>query len=321
MSKPRTYISLFTGIGGFDLGFDRAGLRCVGQVEIDPYCRGELRKLWPNVRRFGDIRTVKASDFDEHPDIICGGFPCQDISTANHAGVGIAGTKSGLWSEFIRLIREFRILRPLRRLYAVVENVANLLNRGLGRILGDLAEIGFNAEWEVLPGYPFGADILRERLFIVAQPQQERWTRILRGRLGIGIAPHPAWGSPDSLDTPDDRAQRIESWLRQPAILRSLDGLPSKLVEHQLGGFGNAVIPQVAEWIARQVLRAESSDRRIRNPVGDAEESGENGVISSANEDSSVIGQSCSMQISDIKDTGSARPSATPLPPVQEERA
>jgi DNA (cytosine-5)-methyltransferase 1 len=235
-----------------DLGLERAGMRCVAQVEIDPFCRRVLAKHWPDVPRFEDVRTVTAESLRdvEAIDVIAGGFPCQDISTANHAGRGIDGAKSGLWSEFMRLVCDFR---PR---FVLVENVANLLSRGMGRVLGDLAASGYDAEWDCIPAWPLGADIARERVFIVAQPEQERREGILRGELGFGFVSHEAWGTPDSLDTPDDRALRIESWLREPAILRSLNGVPAALVERQLGGFGNAVCPQVGEWIGRRIVAA-----------------------------------------------------------------
>src|SRR5438309_1442418 len=131
-----THGSLFAGIGGFDLGFERAGIETVWQVEIDPFCRKVLEKHWPNVRRFEDVRKCGAHNL-ERVDIVTGGFPCQDVSAANTEGEGLDGDRSGLWFEYQRIISE---LRPA---IAVVENVANLLNRGIERILGGLAEIGY----------------------------------------------------------------------------------------------------------------------------------------------------------------------------------
>src|SRR5687767_562507 len=111
-----TFGSLFAGIGGFDLGFERAGMRCEWQVEIDPYCRRVLAKHWPDVRRWDDVRTFPP-DGDWGVDVICGGFPCQDISAAGKQA-GIEGERSGLWGEYERIIR---VLRPR---IVVVENVA-----------------------------------------------------------------------------------------------------------------------------------------------------------------------------------------------------
>ncbi len=168
-----THGSLFAGIGGFDLGFERAGIRTIWQVEIDAYCRRLLAKNFPLAVRFDDIRTVCGIQH-AHPcpgrmrhltwvDIISGGFPCQDISNAGKRA-GIDGERSGLWSEFARIIRE---LRPR---YVVVENVAALLGRGMERVLGDLAACGYDAEWQSIRASDVGAPHRRERIWIVAYP-------------------------------------------------------------------------------------------------------------------------------------------------------
>jgi DNA (cytosine-5)-methyltransferase 1 len=249
------FLSLFAGIGGLDLGLERSGMTCVGQVEIDPFCRRVLAKHWPNVWRHDDVRTLSRELVREHcghVDLICGGFPCQDISCANHRGLGIDGPRSGLWREFHRLIGD---LRPA---LAVVENVPALAGRGLCRVLGDLAEIGYDAEWDCVSVCDFGGDIERKRLFIVAFAESQGWPEFLCGKSRFGVAPHPAWGSPDSLDTPVDRRNRIEAWLGQPAIFGSPYGIPSRLAEWMLGAYGNAVCPQVGEWIGRRIMEVSS---------------------------------------------------------------
>lgn len=123
--------SLFSGIGGMDLGLERAGMRCAWQIEIDEHKRSVLSKHWPNVPKFNDVRECGKHNL-EPVDLIAGGFPCQDVS---HAGprIGINGARSGLWSEFHRIIYE---LRPR---YTLVENVTGLLDRGIERVLGDLS--------------------------------------------------------------------------------------------------------------------------------------------------------------------------------------
>jgi DNA (cytosine-5)-methyltransferase 1 len=131
--------SLFSGIGGFELGLERAGMRVLWQAETDPYASAVLAKHWPGVRNHGDVRNVRAGAV-EPVDVICGGFPCQDISNAGKRA-GIDGERSGLWSEYARIVGE---LRPR---YVIVENVAALLGRGIERVLGDLAALGFDAEW------------------------------------------------------------------------------------------------------------------------------------------------------------------------------
>ena len=155
-------LDLFSGIGGFSLGLERAGFKTVAFCEIESYCRAVLRKHWPDVPIFEDVRTLHTADVGAI-DLICGGFPCQDISNAGKRA-GIEGSRSGLWSEFARLIGE---IRPR---YVIVENVAALLGRGMGRVLGDLAEIGYDTEWEIISAADVGALHRRERVWIVAYP-------------------------------------------------------------------------------------------------------------------------------------------------------
>ncbi len=171
-------LDLFSGIGGFSLGLERAGMRTVAFCEIEPYCRAVLRKHWPDVPRYDDVRTLTADRLDADgivPDVICGGFPCQDISTAGK-GAGLEGERSGLWSEYKRLIGE---VRPK---YVIVENVAALLNRGLDRVLGDLAEIGYDAQWHCIPACAVGAPHRRDRIWIMAYPESVGWERCWSSR-------------------------------------------------------------------------------------------------------------------------------------------
>lgn len=153
--------SLFAGIGGFDLGLERAGMECAWQVEREPYAVKVLEKHWPCVRRHDDVCTFPPTRGDWSVDLICGGFPCQDISIAGK-GLGLAGERSGLWNEFARIVGE---LRPS---YVIVENVAAILARGMATVLSDLSEIGYDAEWHVIPASAAGAPHRRERVWIVA---------------------------------------------------------------------------------------------------------------------------------------------------------
>ncbi len=157
--------SLFAGIGGFDLGFERAGFKTVWQVEINEYCRKVLARHFPDAERYADIRECGVHNL-KPVDVICGGFPCQDISNAG-LRAGIDGERSGLWREMHRIISE---LRPR---YVVVENVAALLGRGISRVLGDLSEIGYDAEWQVISAADVGAPHLRERIWIMAYAGSE----------------------------------------------------------------------------------------------------------------------------------------------------
>jgi len=169
---PMTVGSLFSGIGGFDLGFTRAGYDIKWQIEIDPWARSVLARHWPRARRFVDVRRASLYNL-ESVDVICGGFPCTDISTAGK-GLGIDGPESGLWTYFARIVRD---LRPR---YVVVENPSAILSRGLGRILGDLAEGWAHIEWDCIPAAAAGAPHLRDRLWLVAARDGLSGGRLLR---------------------------------------------------------------------------------------------------------------------------------------------
>jgi DNA (cytosine-5)-methyltransferase 1 len=153
-------LDLFSGIGGFSLGLERAGMRTVAFCEINPYCQAVLAKHWPGVPVHGDIRQLRGADIGP-VDVICGGFPCQDISTAGK-GAGLAGARSGLWSEYRRLIEE---CQPQ---WVVIENVSALRSRGLDQVLGEVSALGFDAEWHCIPAAAVGAPHRRDRVWIVA---------------------------------------------------------------------------------------------------------------------------------------------------------
>lgn len=232
-----TFGSLFAGIGGFDLGFERAGMTCKWQVEINEYCQRVLAKHWPDVRRWDDVRTWPQPD-TERVDVICGGFPCIDISSSGKKG-GIEGQYSGLWSEFARIICQ---LRPS---IVVVENVADIVHRGLGDVLGDLARCGFDAEWDVLPACAFGLPQRRERMFVIAYSHgQRREGSEERHREGSFTE---GWNYRDGLALAQRRAGDARSWVR-----RAANGVPRRV--DRLRSLGNAVVPQVAEWIGRRLM-------------------------------------------------------------------
>ena len=170
-----TFGSLFCGVGGFDLGFERAGMVCRWQVEINPQCRNVLGYHWPalDLHRGEDVRHVKTADF-VRPDVICGGFPCQGLSVAGRRA-GLAGERSGLFHEFMRIAAEFR---PG---WLVIENVPGLLSsnggRDMGTVLGTLGQLGYRWAYRVLDAQFFGVAQRRRRVFIVAS---------------AGDRPHPA---------------------------------------------------------------------------------------------------------------------------------
>lgn len=159
--------SLFAGIGGLELGLEAAtGGRTVWQCEIDPFCRRVLAKNWPDAIRFEDITTM--GEGIPPVDIVCGGFPCQDISLAGK-GAGLDGARSGLFFELARIVG---LVRPR---YVVLENSPALIARGFGRVLGTLADLGYDAEWAVLSAGGVGAPHIRRRAFVLAYAQGHRW--------------------------------------------------------------------------------------------------------------------------------------------------
>ena len=263
MTKLRV-LSLFAGIGGMELGLERTGgFETVAQCEIDPFCRKVLAKHWPHVKRYEDVRTLTADALARDGigvDVITGGFPCQDISSAGYK-VGIGGQRSGLWSEYSRLIGE---LRPS---YVLVENVAALLSRGLDVVLGDLAQIGYDAEWHCIPASAVGAPHQRDRVWIIANPNNQSKSvsakhdetrgvqevgNVIHAEcrfipLGLHLGRIGRFGQP----LPWDRVWEGEN---SPLGLGMVDGVPQRL--DRLRSLGNAVVPQIPELIGRAILEA-----------------------------------------------------------------
>ena len=240
-----THGSLFAGIGGFDLGFERAGIETVWQIEMDTFCREVLAKHWLGAKRYGDIRNVRAEEL-EPVDVISSGFPCQPVS--------IAGDRRAQHDERWLWPQALRIIRCLGPRWVVVENVIGLLSandgRAMGEILRDLASIGYDAEWESLPAAAFGAPHLRFRVFIVAYPNRS-------GDQGQGQGQEPIF-RPFPLRTFAPEAwgdvSQWEAWLHQPDVHRVPYGFPH--VVDRVRALGNAVTVTVAEWIGRRLVNA-----------------------------------------------------------------
>jgi DNA (cytosine-5)-methyltransferase 1 len=293
MKKLRV-LDLFSGIGGFSLGLDRAGgFETVAFCEIEPFPRRVLAKHWPEVPCYDDVTKLTGDILERDGitgiDVITGGFPCQDISVAGkQAGLG-KGTRSGLWSEIVRLIGE---LAPR---YVIVENVSALLSgpseqRGgwFGSILGDLAECGYNAEWENIPAAAVGAPHRRERVWIVAYPNgtghnRKKKSSVYSASHGKGFADNAGYAcgqndvadsasqrqqgqgqfkQPISAATPSNRQASIfgairvtRKWSVEPDVGRVANGVPKRV--DRLKGLGNAVVPQIPELIGRAIMEAE----------------------------------------------------------------
>ena len=271
-------LDLFAGIGGFTLGLERAGFETVAFCEIDPYAQKVLKKNWPGVPIYDDVRTITAERLASGGigvDVITGGFPCQDISVSgNQAGIQ-DGTRSGLWSECARLLGE---LRPR---YAIFENVTNLLNGERGawfkRVLWDISALGYDAEWHCIPASELGAHHHRDRVWIIAYPSSQygRDNGQLETRVGndnqpcgdseqFACAGQQANSMADSNSTQRERGclsigiraqyaniSGASGWEAEPDVGRVADGIPAR--SHRLKCLGNAVFPPIPELIGRAI--------------------------------------------------------------------
>jgi len=233
-----TFGSLFSGIGGMDLGLERAGLECRWQVENEPYCQRVLAKHWPNVTRYGDIHGVEWEEV-EQVDLVCGGFPCQPVSVA---GSQLAQEdERWLWPEFVRCLR---VVRPR---FVLVENVPGLLHHGMGDVLGGLSESGYDAEWQVIPAALLGAPHFRARVFLLGTSHNLEHS--MRQRLQ-GLY-HAVWGE-RLQSVAGDLARHV--WSSSPRVCGRNPRIPSRV--DRLRGLGNAVVPQVAEWVGNRLMEA-----------------------------------------------------------------
>ena len=306
--------SLFAGIGGFDLGFERAGMECAWQVEIDDYCSRVLAKHWPDVPRYGDVRDV--GEYNLEPvDLICGGFPCQPYS--------VAGKRRGaeddrnLWPEFLRIVRE---LRPA---WVVGENVPGIVPMYLDTVLADLEGEAYTCWTFNIPACAFDAPHRRERIFVVGYTEKlgrdEGQAEKSGGYKGSQESPRGSGGNVSNASSERERRLHLRPgrpqqatvdvdgsgedvsypklirrgemeqpvitgangkgatnkianssftrgrtwWTVEPGICRVAHGVPSRV--DRLGSVGNAVVPQVAEFIGRQIMECVvRSDYAIR---------------------------------------------------------
>lgn len=244
MSGKLRVLDLFSGIGGFSLGLERTGgFETVAFCEIDPFCRRVLAKHWPNVKQYDDVRTLSADTLRRdgiEVDVICGGFPCQDISYAG-SGAGLDGERSGLWFEYARLIGE---LGPK---LVLVENVSALLDRGMGDVLGTLSDLGFNAEWDTVTACSVGLSHMRPRVFIVAYANSLDGRERLRHSLARTFR---------SLQAGDGFARAragSRARLANPSSLYGgADGVPFGMERNR--AHGNAIVPSIPELIGHAVV-------------------------------------------------------------------
>jgi DNA (cytosine-5)-methyltransferase 1 len=283
--------SLFAGIGGFELGIERAipNAHTIWQVEQNTFCQSILRKHWPNATIYDDVRTVGAHNL-QPIDILIGGFPCQDISTAgNQRGIK-NGTRSGLWWEMHRIIVE---LRPR---IVIMENVSNILRLGGADVVGSLANIGYGCEWSVISARQFGAPHQRKRWFCVAYPDGIRSDKTKHRRITstVGTRAHIHAGALQGKKTCKTTATNeftntnmprckkrdepimleksggsrsgdrkiggvhIKNYWQQekdpPRLCNVDDGISDRLAK--LKALGNAIVPQCSEYIGKLVLQS-----------------------------------------------------------------
>lgn len=229
--------SLFAGIGGFDLGLERAGMKVRWQVEIDPFCNEILEKHWPHVKRFGDIRSVGKENL-EAVELICGGFPCQPFSKAGKRR-GKSDDRN-LWPEM------FRVVEELRPSWVIAENVPKIRDIYLDEILSDLESIDYSTGTIDLPAVAFGAWHLRHRIYIVAHSN------------GKGLA---EWKEGDEHDIvlPTEYgglgSKWQDIWISESSLDRVADGVPRRV--DRIKALGNAVVPQVATFIGWHIMKVE----------------------------------------------------------------
>lgn len=252
-------LDLFSGIGAFSLGLERTGgFETVAFCEIEQFPRLVLAKNWPGVVCYEDVRKLSADVLKRDGiavDVICGGFPCQDISLAG-SGDGLDGVRSGLWSEIARLVGE---LRPE---LVIVENVSALLGNGMGRVLGDLASLGYDAEWHCIQASRFGAPHDRDRVWVVAH--RDKIGRLFAGQypdVEDALQIRRQWHT----SPPNTGWRDIQRWFsaliqdgygRKSSIQADgvVDGSAYELDE--IAAHGNAVIPQIPEFIGNAILEA-----------------------------------------------------------------
>ena len=254
-------LSLFSGGGLGDYGLELAGMTIVAQVEIDPYCQKVLALRWPEVPKWGDIKIFDGKKFVKEfgqPDLIFGGFPCVDISSAG-CKEGIKGSDSSLWKEM------FRIICEIRPRFCFVENVSALLYRGLDVVLGDLASIGFDAEWECLPANAFGAPHRRFRVWIIGYPNKNSEsistindeTCKLQKTLSNTSIQRLQGDARPIIQGNGCRLAMCDWWRSEPAVGRVDDGTPKRMDRLKL--LGNGQVVQVVQWIGERIMEFEAN--------------------------------------------------------------
>ncbi|WP_321331914.1 DNA (cytosine-5-)-methyltransferase [uncultured Bacteroides sp.] len=238
--KSLTHGSLFSGIGGFELGAQWCGIETLWNCEIERFQGKILKKHFLKAMHYEDIRKLQSP---EYVDIISGGFPCQDVSIAGK-GIGIKGDRSGLYIEM------FRIIREIRPKYVLIENSPMLLIRGFEQILCNLSKIGYNAEWQCLSGTDFGIQQGRERLYCIAYNREIICKRGIKESIfrkpylsGESARVYPGW--------------RTRRDIPSPRTIRKANDIPNSL--DRIRSLGNAVQPLVAKYLFECIKNTDNS--------------------------------------------------------------
>jgi len=242
-------LDLFSGIGGFSYAGEKlvGGYETVAFCEYDKHCQKVLRKHWPDTEIIDDVKELAANcfRFRENIDVITGGFPCQDISYANKNAEGIYGKRSGLWRVYANIIE---IVRPS---WVVIENSPALLNRGFASVLQDISQIGYDAEWHCISASSIGTPHKRERLFVVAYPNDRRtplrWHRVFQeneksGENGCNFRNR-------------DEKPYIWRWRQEQSRPYGMaDGVSDRI--YRLRELGNSIVPPLAARILWAIKEA-----------------------------------------------------------------
>ena len=278
-------LDLFSGIGGFSLGLERAGMETIAFCEIEPFCRKVLNKHWPDVPVFDDIRNLSANDLPEKPDVICGGYPCQPFSVAGKQ----RGTEDDrhLWPEM------FRIIKECRPTWLIAENVAGHVKLGLDQVLFDLESAGYRTQPFVIPACGLNAPHRRERVWVVGYAEHDGSFAAPFAGSSDQTGNHDTQGALPSLELEeaggradhealaDPQSQRVQGrgtggqqkprshartklslrsgegswetqWQTEPGVDRVVDGVPNRV--DRIKSLGNAVVPQIPELIGRAIV-------------------------------------------------------------------
>ncbi len=305
-AKPLRAASFFAGIGGFDLGLERAGLEVVFQCEVDPYCQRVLRKHWPKVKLHGDICSLSPEEVPE-AEVWCGGWPCQDLSHANHERRGLKGSRSAL---FYRLVELASARRPR---WLILENVTGLFSAESGTaleaVVDSLEEVGYLGGWFAIDAEQLGVPQHRERVFFVASHQSTSAIEVILDCCGLRGNPAPrrssrkkgasdaasgagghhplvvqrrggfGYTSPSHI-CPTLRAQTgghqgghtdrpiLCSEVFDLGRVRASDGLPGRMDGRRGRFLGNAIVPAAAQWIAEKILEHDGKSLEIPEGAG-----------------------------------------------------